>query len=380
MLKLLYLLLALSFRIFAQSTAGGIIDGPLAKALSATPIGSYTTYYTLTTDHTQAGTVDSTNYPILVYISRTGLKTISNGGDLSNSLGYDHIYTSTLPVLSGGRYVCSPSLAWESVIYTPSTGQIQDFVRLPTLHSGSNDVFYMCAGNPSITTFQGNTNATWTAYVGPGNKGQVLHLTEVSNPYADSTGNGFGSNGGTYPTQVAGLFGNAQSFLASSSQYISTPTPLPSGGANLSASTHWVKISTIPGSNMAIWDDRITQGTGYVDYIDTSGHPNGYCNNSGTLTGSVSIADGNWHYLAMTYNVGTFTFYVDSSLIGSNSGCSFQTSLVDLYLGHFYNGGGYLTAVLEESRTASGTILSSSWFTADYNSQQSGSTFLTVVP
>ena len=337
-------------------------------------VNGFTSCFTLTTDNTQAGSANLTNWPLLVSVTRTALKTTGNGGSMTNSSGFDRWYTSDAG--------CTTKIPWESLQYGASTGAVVDFVLLSTLSHTAPTTIYLCVGKSSITTDQSNKVGTWVSY------SQVSHLNEASNPYADATGNGFSSNAGTYPTQLTSgcAFNNCQSFVSGSSTYIQMPSSTPS--ATYSTLSAWAKVSSVPTTTV-IFDTRVGGGgPGSVVYFSTSGGTvNFFCAPQSVGTTGSNLADGNWHYYlvqnAQTGSGQNTLFYVDGSSVASmTGGCTlignYHTNIGTDYMN---TSGDFITGVIQEYRTFAdvrGTI--SSWVIADYNSQKPSSTFLTVTP
>ena len=140
------------------------------------------------------------------------LRTISNGGHVANANGYDiGFYTDS----SG-----STKLKWEIDSYNPVTGQLNAWVKIPTLSSTSDTSFYLLYGDPSITTDQSDPVNTWDS-----NFKAIYHLRDGTTLTAsDSTG---GNNGTLYhnPTASTGEIDGAAHFVSASTQTIDMGTP-----------------------------------------------------------------------------------------------------------------------------------------------------------
>ena len=113
---------------------------------------------TLTIDYTQVDS-DLTNFPTLVSLSGTWLKTIALGGHIGNSNGYDIQFFSD----SG----LTTKLNWEVEFYDNVNGILVAWVQIPTVSSSTNTVFYIGYGDATVITFQGNVAGTWDSnYLG----------------------------------------------------------------------------------------------------------------------------------------------------------------------------------------------------------------------
>src|SRR6185312_706290 len=151
----------------------------------------------ITINHAKvSGATNLTNFPMLVNItSDATLKSVSNGGHVNSTSGYDIIFTASDGITN---------LNFQLETYVASTGQYVAWVNIPSL-SVTRDVYiYMYYGNTSISTDQSST-ATWDAnHVG------VWHLD--NNVFTDATSNG---NNGTN----VGVTNNATGEISSATSF-----------------------------------------------------------------------------------------------------------------------------------------------------------------
>ena len=337
----------------------------------------YTHYNTITVNSGQVtGTL--TNFPMLFAGTYTQLKTTGNGGYVTNSNGYDIIFSSTTASNGSGK------IPFELVSYNASTGAVIFFVDVASMATGS--VIYLLYGNSTITTSQQNKSGTWDT-----NFKQVSHLVESSGATLnDSTSNGNNSSTNT-GTQTTGKWGNAVTFASGSSQYAAFPNgTIPSGNGSVTISA-WVNFPN--ATNYGIVFDPRSSGSpaqGIVSYATiTSGYAIGnITNGSGvTVTETVNIADGSWHYVSLTYGGGTGGASSTISLVVDNHGAATTTYAGGLptpgatcNIGTKTVGGGattYGTSTEQELRI-SNTVRSAAWIAADYNNQSAPASFYTV--
>ena len=99
-----------------------------------------------------------TSFPMLVLNPSASLKTVGNGGRVTNSNGYDITFVNGAGSL----------LAFEMVghgtartTYDATTGNAEFWVNVSSMATGS--VVYMCYGNSGVTTYQGNDSGTWNS-------------------------------------------------------------------------------------------------------------------------------------------------------------------------------------------------------------------------
>jgi hypothetical protein len=167
---------------------------------------AYSYYRSITIDHTQVSASSSTYLRVPVF-GNASFATVANGGRLTNSSGYDLIFSTA----SDGSSPLTFELEENS--YNAVTGAGLWWVRIPFPSTSVDTVFYACYGNAAITTYQGNTNGTWgTDY------DAVVHFN-ASGSQIDSTatGNNLTSTGGS-PSYTAGLLGLA--FTSGGSDYL----------------------------------------------------------------------------------------------------------------------------------------------------------------
>ncbi|MCK5413627.1 MAG: DUF2341 domain-containing protein, partial [Candidatus Pacebacteria bacterium] len=158
----------------------------------------------ITIDNTKVPNTDQTNFPILINRTDADWKDTSNSGKVGQSDGGDILFTS-----SDG----STKLSHEIEKYNNVTGEIQTWVKIPTLSSSADTVIYMYYGNASIAN-QWDTNSVWDT-----NHKMVQHLQEDPSGSApqmtDSTSNSNdGTSSGTMTTgdQVTGKIDGSLNF------------------------------------------------------------------------------------------------------------------------------------------------------------------------
>ncbi|HEX4381237.1 MAG TPA: hypothetical protein VH022_14440 [Candidatus Acidoferrum sp.] len=323
----------------------------------------------LTVDHNQCGTADSSNFPVLVSLSGTYLKTVGNGGKIQSSSGFDIFFSSDPNGLN--------LYSWELELFDGSAGTLIAWVRLPSISHSVDTVFYMTYGNGAVSTSQGGlAGAAWDS-----NSAAVYHCKENAGTtaIADSTANANNAtcvvNTSTIHTtgQIDGGFNIADG----------TNTASVSGSSSLNLSGSpvtlecWIKCSGVAGQIFKLYDSS----SPFEGYAFGWGQPG---SNPGVLRywsgglgswvgGSAAINDSNTHFVLVTCDgSGNLVFYVDG-----NQDATGSSSAPNLYTGTktlFYQGA---MAVLDEVRV-SNTVRSSSWVKAEYNNQKASSTFLSA--
>lgn len=159
-------------------------------------------------DQTKIGTINSTNFPAVVDVTANQLKSVANGGVVTNSSGHDiNFFADTL---------LATLLNWKVESYNATTGRLIARVLVPTL-STLGGLIYIAAGDVGITTFQGGAPSTiydadyQAAHELP--NGSVLSLTDAGQNAHNGTNSG--------ATAATGLVDGGAGFVAASSQSFS---------------------------------------------------------------------------------------------------------------------------------------------------------------
>lgn len=131
----------------------------------------------------------------------------SNGnGYVQNSSGYDIIVS-----LSN---TCTSAVPFELYKYSATNGIVEIWYNV-TVHTGSDDTFYLCFDNSAISSFQGNVANTWPNFL------QVWHFGDGTTVDVNgSLGSTSATNHGE--TAVAGEFSGATYSNFNLSNYIAT--------------------------------------------------------------------------------------------------------------------------------------------------------------
>lgn len=340
----------------------------LALFLAALPaFGAYSNGYTyrraITIDYTKlTGTV--TDFPVVVAGTYSYLATTANGGLVTNSSGFDIVFTD-----SNGT-----SLACEQESYSATTGAVVYWVKVPSVSHTANTTIYVYYGNSSISTSQCTAANVWTS-----NWRGVWHLPNGSTlSAADSTSN---ANNGTFtaPTATTGQMDGGAAYTATTGITVAHSASVAISGTNVLTLSAWVKRAASNTTGIVINKEQGGVG-GYSMSVGVS--PATTNQIKLTKYGVVDItigtfpADTNWHHLVAVYSGSGVTVYIDgasNATSGNTSNFNATTNPVQL--------GGISSAVwngsLDELRI-SNTALSADWVKAEYNNQSSPSTFYSV--
>jgi RHS repeat-associated protein len=322
---------------------------------------------TITLDHTKVPNTDQTNFPFLFSGTYSYLATTSNGGNVTNSNGYDIIFTSDATGLT--------TLPFEQESYNASTGAVIYWVQVPTLSHTTDTVIYMFYGNSGVTTDQSNKTAVWDS-----NYQGVWHFGSSSTlSVADSTSNGYTlTNNNSTPAasgQINGAasFNGSNTYLSNSSLSIGAGSPITVSYWNHVTSAQNSAAFSIGGSdnpNRLMAHSPWSDGNLYWDYGNTS--------SGGAVGTSYSSALGAWTYVVLEYNpTGTVhSIYLNGSLanstVSSNVPQSTQTGITIGKWSSFYHNG------IEDEFRVSTAARSADWIATEYNNQISPWTFYSV--
>ena len=258
---------------------------------------------TITIDHTKVANTDQTNFPVLVTSTYSDMATTANSGSVTNSNGYDIIFTSD----AAG----SSTLSFEQEAYNPSSGAFTYWVKIPTVSHTTDTTFYLFYGNSSITTDQSNKTGVWDSnFVG------VWHLPNGSTLTAnDSTSNGF--NGAiNSATATSGQIGGAANFSGSTNISVSTTGTL-SGAFTVEL---WAKPTSAAGG---VFGSRTPSDQSFDMQISSTG-VHGDIGSGGSwintsADASFSYTANTWHHFVYVVTTSGYHIYGDGAQIGSGS-------------------------------------------------------------
>ena len=256
--------------------------------------------------------------------------------------------------------------------YDPETGELIAHVRIPSLSSSVNTVFYVCYGDPDVTISQENVAAVWDS----GFKGVWHHGVDLQ----DSTvNNNDEQDHGT--EDVAGKIGRARHFVAASSDYLFVPDAdsLDFGTGNFSIELCLKTTQATRWDGMKL--DAAEHGWGWY-WLSASNFT--FCTSIGAGTtqaviwSTPDINDGNWHHLVMQRSGSALQIYRDGSLVASNT-VTIQdvTSSDGINLGRHRGNLFYYNGDYDEFR-ASNVARSAGYITTTYNNQSDPATFYTL--
>jgi hypothetical protein len=361
----------------------------LALFCSSVPALGYSGYRVFTIDHTLTGTVNSTNFTILLSGTFAEFATTTNGGQVQNTVTCS-VNSITCPadlVFTSDSGCSNPLAGWEFESYTASTGQIIAWVLVPTLSVTANTLIYACVGNPAITSFQGGSQGA--AF--DSNTKVVYHFpngTTLSTN--DSSSGGCNATPANSPTAVTGEIGGGVHFNGSnqdaecsSFSWTGTSAVTVSFWNYVTSAEEQTSFAFTVGNSATTDPHRFvasvpwSTGTLYWDYGANS-------TGTGRVQATYTSYLGAWTYVSLVSTGSGNTYqaiYLNGAVAASSANSASSTVTGDLIVGAYPYGNqygpSYHNGSIDEFRI-SNVVRSASWILAEYNNQSSPSTFYSV--
>ena len=388
----------------------------------------------LTVDHTQAGSSDSANYPMLIHspngtvntvttavtlasgdnfptwmssgpimingtvytisargsastLTLTGsagtqtgvaysgtpwLATTTNGGDVQNTVTQTGGNAITIPadVVFTTDTCQTGTGGWEFETYSATTGVANIWVNIPLVSHTADKTLRECYDNTSISTQQGSVSSTWSG----GSYVAVLHLPNGSTPFfGDSSSSAnMGTNSST--TATTGEIDGGVSF--SNAFFTTGTTNVPGAAATRSGSIWFNKNS---GTTDVIWAiGPNTTNKVFGNYVTTGGVVT-FFNDGGNDTATSKTVTQNgtvWYYLTQSYD-GTAVHTYVNGLDVLDKTVTLNTTATPVNVGQNPGTSNRFGGKADEFRIST-AALSIDWFLLDYNSQVTNSTVVST--
>lgn len=315
-----------------------------------------------------SGPIDLTNFPVLINItSDNDLRTTTNSGHVTNSSGFDIVFTAADGVTL---------LNFQLEKYTATNGQLTAWVKIPSLSTSINTYIYMYYGNSSISTDQSSTSV-WTNYHG------VWHLENGS--MTDNSGSGYTLTNNSTTNQSPAYINDGRA--DNGTQWLEVASTFPNLTTDFSMSA-WVYTTDNTRAGQRIFCDDVSNsggyalsigdnGTGSIRFFSRSSNPISLDSPNNT------IANNTWYYITAVANItgSVKTIYVNGVSVANGSfSNSWGTDAGNSSAaGETASGetGNRLSGRIDEVRVAK-SALSADWFLTEYNNQSSPSTFYSI--
>lgn len=362
--------LIIAILLFSLQAQGQIINASPAYRPIITVTGAGYAR-SITVDHTKVPTSNQTDFPILITGTYSYLADQAHGGKaITGNHGYDITFSTSAKATTA-------DLSYEISYWDSTTGFIEAWVKIPTLHTGSDDVIYMNYGNPATTAFQGNVAGTWS-----NNFSAVYHLKNGTTLYLGNALTGTAATNNS-TTATTGQIDGAAAF-SGSSQYINLGNNFGTiGDFTLSA---WVKPTDFSGFNGIIAKTASAQPKPFDWYLTAStGIPRlflGDGSSGANVDGSSATTTGVWNYIAaVKSSTITVNHYLNGSGNGSGNAVGAPSPLANgsdnMYIGTRSDFVTMMKGSVDEVRIAS-VARAASWIATEYNNQNSPSTFYAI--
>jgi hypothetical protein len=352
----------------APATSKSVLtQAAVSSALPTFPNG-YAFQQAITINHTMVPNTDQTNFPVLFSGVYPYLATTANGGSATNAQGDDIIFTAD----SAGTQL----LNFEQEKYVATTGEVEYWIRIPTLSHTADTIIYMFYGNANVTSFQSTPTAVWDSTFAA-----VYHLADnaASATVKDSTASNVTgtANRNTNNTATSGQIDGAMAFNGS------TDTVTANGAAiNVSGSFSvevWVNTPANANTAALLTNAAGVGGNGYALQLYYSTPVFG-ANGGGYYSVSArNITSNVWHHIVGTRSGTRLSIYVDGVLANTATGANSTPANNVLNIGDYGGTGEYFSGTLDEIRV-SNTARSADWVATEYQNQFSPSTFYSVGP
>ncbi len=368
----------------------------------------YASWYNSNWNYRQKITINSSlvpgnlsNFPVLISKIDTNL-IVSPGGKVGKANGGDILFANSAGTVKYNHEIES---------YNSTTGELIAWVRVPSVLSTSDTVFYMYYGNP-VAADQWDVNGTWD-----GNYESVLHLNEDPSgtppQMQDSTSNnnhGTSNGGMSTADQVAGQITGSLDFDGSNDRIAVPNNTTPNftasawiyhrnttgsgdpvlGNTSWSCPGGWPCHGFLSGYVMRFWssDTSLWYLLGQV-----SPGPPDYLPFIYDIKLKKSIALQAWTHVAMSYDASSekLKTYINGDLINggvisddcipppiewcSDTGPYNPSTQASLFIASDYTNGIYFNGIIDEVRI-SDTARSDAWIMASFNNQNGPSAFL----
>jgi hypothetical protein len=265
--------------------------------------------------------------------------------------------------------------------YTSGTGHLVAWVRIPTLSSTVDTVFYMYYGNPSAANQQNKVGVWDSRFV------MVQHLSETTGTHYDSTSHhNDGTPTGGLSQGVAGKIDGADNFdgIDDRVDVLNNPDNSLNFGTGDFTLSVWIKYASCGDTdvtrkgNMNV-SPQMSYKMECSSNVITATLEGSNSGGGGTLTDNAARGDNNWHNAVFMRNAGTISLYVDGALKASQGAANMDlTSTANVAIGAkpppISPGNDWFTGMIDEVRY-SNVGLGADWITTSYNSMNSPSTF-----
>ncbi len=355
------------------SVGGQTSNGVSFAVTGFAPLSGYSYQRAITISHAKVPNTDQLSFPVVISGTYSYLANVASLGHVQTASGYDIVFSSDAAGVT--------QLNFERTMYVSSTGQVEFWVRIPTLSHTTDTTIYMWYGNPSTTYDTATSRLVWDS-----NYQIAYHLADSANntTVLDSTSNGFNgtAQANTSGKSGTGEVGKGLSFNGSS-DYIQAGT----GSKSLTAPftiEEWFNTNNIGAINGFFgsrapndysFDAKLSSPTQIRGEI---GSGTTWLNTSASAT-VTAVAASTWYHVAYVVTPSGYTIYQNGAQVGSGA-LSGTALLYDS--NHILRVGAdgpfeYFNGSLDEFRL-SASARSADWLATEANNQTSPSGFYSM--
>ncbi|HEX3640204.1 MAG TPA: DUF2341 domain-containing protein [Ktedonobacteraceae bacterium] len=324
--------------------------------------------------HTKViGGSDLTNFNFPISMVDPQLATVDNGGYVHNINGFDIIFVDSTETIK---------LDHEIESYNPVTGEIEMWIRIPTLSHTVDTVLYIYFNNASISTTQEAATSVWDS-----NYKAVWHMDAVSGAnQLDSTSNAQTAVQNNAPVQTSGKIDGGFTFDGLADYFSVAGAAVDITGDK--TIELWINAASFAidsnGADPRILINNIDGTNVYQFALDAAG--------GGTIAFAVNDATGQhiiasqawnintWYHLVGTYVASSHTvvLYINGAVAANNGSLSLALGTSSLFnIGRRTDALGYYLGSIDEVRV-SNVVRTPGWIATTYSSQANPSAFFAV--
>lgn len=354
---------------------------------------AYSFTKSITISHLKVGTVnntDQTNFPVLIGGSAgpyTYLKTVGNGGNVQNTVSFNGQTVPADLIFASDSAGASP-LKWEVASYKATTGDIEVWVKIPTLSHTVDTVIYMLYGDVAVVTYQGGAvGDVWDT-----NFKLVHHYPDGTTlAVKDSTSNtNDGTIVGTITAATGQIDGALNSVTVGNNDVTVNDAVSLRIGTKITISA-WVNQASRNANGAFVAQKRdpivAAMNFNYALFLTSAGKQNFEFNDGSyeDMVSTTAVPLNSWNHItvAVDESAGTkITFYLNGASDGTPTytGTMPSAGTAPMQIGNY---GAFLTGFfqfngsIDELRISNSTR-NADWVVTEYNNQNSPSTFYSV--
>ncbi len=313
-----------------------------------------------------------THFPVLVSGVYSYLATTANGGDVESASGHDIAFYAD-------EALTTP-LGHEVLSWSPTTGQLAAWVKVPSLSEGTDTEIYLAYGDPSVSWPMENKGWTWDRnFLGVFHHNDNAANTTVRDSTVMSANGTHSAN--TSANSVAGKIDRALDLTDDQTTIADNAYWEPSAAYSMEC---WVKPHSATQSGFVGKDYVTPRAAPWVSYgvAFLTGNYYAEANVSGTLRQVLSGAPGPqqdvWDHIVGFYTGVDLVVMVNGVVkaLGAWAG-TLSYSNAPLVLGDDCAGTSQFNGLLEEVRISS-VARDMDWFTTCYTNQNDPATFYSI--